>query len=189
MSRSATGSTLALPTNTDTHFATSRGAIMYKAEFRYHNELITLIAQPDGKGWKITLPDGAQYAIEHAEAQEHILTLRTATGFVRVAFLQTPQGVEIHESRGVSIGSSGRRRTRRSSTQHSSAEGILTAPMPGLVTKVFVQQGDPVEAGSATAHPRGDEDRAVVAGGRLRASCASCTCTRGRTGAGGYRAD
>lgn len=119
---------------------------MYKAEFRYHNELITLIAQPDGKGWKITLPDGAQYAIEHAEAQEHILTLRTATGFVRVAFLQTPQGVEIHE-RGRVYRFQRAETTRRSSTQHSSAEGILTAPMPGLVTKVFVQQGDPVEAG------------------------------------------
>lgn len=119
---------------------------MYKAEFRYHDDLLTLIAQPDGKGWEITLPDGVQYAIEHAETHENRLTLHTATGRVQVAFLKTPQGVEIHY-RGRVYRFQRAATTRRSSTQHSSAEGILTAPMPGLVTKVFVQQGDTVEAG------------------------------------------
>jgi biotin carboxyl carrier protein len=119
---------------------------MYKAEFRYHGDLLTLIAQPDGKGWNITLPNGTHYIIEHAEAHENTLTLRTATGIIQVAFLQTPQGVEIHE-RGRAYRFQRAEAPRRGNTQHSSAEGILTAPMPGLVTKVFVQQGDPVEAG------------------------------------------
>ncbi|MFQ3611372.1 MAG: biotin/lipoyl-containing protein, partial [Fimbriimonadales bacterium] len=34
-----------------------------------------------------------------------------------------------------------------STTQHGSADGLLTAPMPGLITKVLVQVGDRVEAG------------------------------------------
>lgn len=119
---------------------------MYKTEFRYHEALLTLTTQPEGKGWRITLPDGMQYAVEHAEAHENMLTVRTATGLVQVAFLQTPQGVEIHY-RGRVYRFQQAESTRRSSGQPSSAEGILTAPMPGLVTKVFVQKGDAVEAG------------------------------------------
>lgn len=132
--------------NTDALFAQLRGAAMYKTEFRYHHEPLTLTAQPDGKGWKIKLPDGAEYAVLHAESGENTLTLQTATGRIQVAFLQTPQGVEI-QYRGRVYRFQRVEPTRRSSAQHSSAESILTAPMPGLITKVFVQQGDTVEAG------------------------------------------
>jgi 3-methylcrotonyl-CoA carboxylase alpha subunit len=119
---------------------------MYKTEFRYHGELLTLTAQPDGKGWKITLPDGAEYAVLHAEANENTLTLQTAARCFQLAFLRTTQSVEI-QHRGRVYRFQRAEPTRRSGVQHSSAEGILTAPMPGLVTKVFVQPGDTVEAG------------------------------------------
>ena len=36
---------------------------------------------------------------------------------------------------------------RHGATQHSTAEGMLTAPMPGLIRKVLVQVGEQVEAG------------------------------------------
>lgn len=119
---------------------------MYKAEFHYQGNFITLTAQPDGKGWKIALPDGTKYTLLHAEATENILTLQTAAGRVQLAFIQTPQGIEI-QHRGRVYRFQRAEPTRRSATQHSSAEGVLTAPMPGLVTKVFVQQGERVEAG------------------------------------------
>lgn len=119
---------------------------MYKTEFCYHGELLTLTVQPDGKSWKITLPDGAEYAVLHAEADENTLILQTATGRIQLAFLQTPQGVEI-QYRGRVYRFQRAEPTRRSGGLHSSAEGILTAPMPGLVSKVFVQQGDAVESG------------------------------------------
>ncbi|GIV07299.1 MAG: hypothetical protein KatS3mg017_0501 [Fimbriimonadales bacterium] len=119
---------------------------MYKAEFRYQGNRITLTAQPDGKGWKIVLPDGAEYTVLHAEATENLLTLQTATGRVQLAFIQTSQGIEI-QHRGRVYRFQRAEPTRRGAIQPSSAEGVLTAPMPGLVTKVFVQQGEPVEAG------------------------------------------
>lgn len=119
---------------------------MYKTEYRYHGELITLTAQPDGKGWKITLPDGAEHTILHAEVGEHTLTLHTPTGNIQIAYAHTPQGVEV-QYRGRVYRFQRAEPTRKDATQHSSAEGVLTAPMPGLVTKVFVQPGERVEAG------------------------------------------
>jgi len=119
---------------------------MYKTEYRYQGELITLTAQPEGRGWKVTLPDGMEHTILHAEAGEHTLTLHTPTGVVQIAYAHTPQSVEV-QYRGRVYRFQRAEPTRTGATQHSSAEGILTAPMPGLVTKVFVQQGERVEAG------------------------------------------
>ncbi|MCX7992438.1 MAG: biotin/lipoyl-binding protein [Fimbriimonadales bacterium] len=119
---------------------------MYKTKFRYQEEDIALTTQPDGQGWKITLPDDTQHSLLHARAEENILTLQTPTGRMQLAFTQTPQGVEI-QYRGRVYRFQRAEPTRRSGAQHSSAEGILTAPMPGLITRVFVQQGERVEAG------------------------------------------
>lgn len=119
---------------------------MYKTEFRYRQERITLMAQPDADGWRIVLPDGSEQIARHAEAHANTLTLHTSTGRVQLAFLQTPQGVEI-QYRGRVYRFQYAEPSRRSATTHSSAEGVLTAPMPGLVTKVFVRQGETVEAG------------------------------------------
>ncbi|MCS6923233.1 MAG: biotin/lipoyl-binding protein [Fimbriimonadales bacterium] len=119
---------------------------MYKAEFRYGSELLTLTAQPDGKGWKVALPDGSEHTVLHAEAGENTLILQTSTGRIQLAFAQTAQGVEI-QYRGRVYRFQRAEPRRRGASQHSSAEGVLTAPMPGLVTKVFVQQGERVEAG------------------------------------------
>lgn len=119
---------------------------MYKSEYRYGSESLTLTAQPDGKGWKVALPDGSEYSVLSAEVGENTLTLQTPTGRVQLAFVQTPQGMEI-QYRGRVYRFQRAEPIRRSGTQHSSAEGVLTAPMPGLVTKVFVQQGERVEAG------------------------------------------
>lgn len=119
---------------------------MYKAEFRAGDQQITLTVQPDGKGWKITLPDGSVHSVAFADATEHTLTLHTATGRVQVAFAQTAQEVQI-QYRGRVYRFQRAEQTRATSARHTSAEGILTAPMPGLITKVFVQVGEQVEPG------------------------------------------
>jgi acetyl/propionyl-CoA carboxylase alpha subunit len=119
---------------------------MYKSEFRYRGETLALTAQPEGAGWKVCLPDGTELHIRRATAGENMLTLHTDTGVVQLFFVRTAQGVELQHCGRVY-------RFQRVEPhaggipQHSSAEGVLTAPMPGIITKVFVQQGDTVEAG------------------------------------------
>lgn len=113
---------------------------------RYQNELLTLAARPEGRSWKITLPDGSEHLVLHAAATEHTLTLELPSGRVALKFLRTPNGVEIHY-RGRVYRFQSAAPARQGEGYHSSAEGVLTAPMPGLITKVFVQEGELVEAG------------------------------------------
>lgn len=119
---------------------------MYKTEVHYQGEVLTLTAQPDGKGWKVVLPDGSEHTIFQAEASEPTITLELPTGRAVLKFVRTPNGVEIHY-RGRVYRFQSAAPTRQSDGHHPSAEGVLTAPMPGLITKVFVQQGERVEAG------------------------------------------
>jgi geranyl-CoA carboxylase alpha subunit len=119
---------------------------MYKAEFRYRDATLALTAQPDGKGWRITLPDGMERAVQHAEIADNRLVLHTDTGRVALAFARTAHGLEI-QYRGRVYRFQRVEAFTGDAPAHSSAEGALTAPMPGLVSKVFVQQGERVEAG------------------------------------------
>jgi UTP--glucose-1-phosphate uridylyltransferase len=137
--------TSAQRTSTDARSATSRGTAMYKSEFRYRGETLALTAQPEGEGWKVRLPDGTEFHIRRATASENMLTLHTDTGVVQLFFVRTAQGVEL-QYRG-RVYRFQRVEPLAGGIPHSSAEGVLTAPMPGIITKVFVQQGDPVEAG------------------------------------------
>lgn len=119
---------------------------MYKAEFRYRDATLALTAQPDGKGWRITLPDGMERAVQHAEIADNRLVLHTEAGRVVLAFVRTVQGLEI-QYRGRVYRFQRVEAFAGEAPAHSSAEGVLTAPMPGLVSKVFVEQGARVEAG------------------------------------------
>lgn len=119
---------------------------MYKSEFQALGETLSLIAQPEGAGWKVRLPDGTELHIRRAIANEHTLTLHTDTGVMQLFFVRTAQGVEL-QYRGRVYRFQRVEPLTGGILQHSSAEGVLTAPMPGIITKVFVRQGDPVEAG------------------------------------------
>ncbi|BCW96736.1 MAG: biotin/lipoyl-containing protein [Fimbriimonadales bacterium] len=119
---------------------------MYRAEFRYGNATLALTAQPDGRGWKITLPDGSERTVGRVEVAESRLVLHTEAGILSLAFVRTAQGVEI-QYRGRVYRFQRVEAFAGDAPQHASAEGVLTAPMPGLVSKVFVQQGARVEAG------------------------------------------
>ena len=120
---------------------------MYKAEFRYRDATLALTAQPDGTGWRITLPDGTERAALHAEVVGDRLVLHTDTGRVALAFARTAHGLEIQYRGRVYRFQRVEAFAGDASSAHSSAEGVLTAPMPGLVSKVFVEQGARVEAG------------------------------------------
>jgi acetyl/propionyl-CoA carboxylase alpha subunit len=119
---------------------------MYKSEFRYRGETLALTAQPEGEGWKVRLPDGTEFHIRRATASENMLTLHTDTGVVQLFFVRTAQGVEL-QYRGRVYRFQRVEPLAGGVSQHSSAEGMLTAPMPGIITKVLVRQGDTVEAG------------------------------------------
>ncbi|MCS7209424.1 MAG: hypothetical protein NZ874_07620, partial [Fimbriimonadales bacterium] len=91
---------------------------MYKTEFRYRGETLMLIAQPEGKGWKVILPDGSAHTVLHATADANNLTLHTPTGRIQVAFARTAQGVEI-QYQGHVYRFQRAEPTRRGATQHS----------------------------------------------------------------------
>ena len=119
---------------------------MYRAEFRYRNATLALTAQPDGKGWRVVLPDGTERTVARAEVVGDRVVLHTDTGRVALAFVRTAHGLEI-QYRGRVYRFQRVEAFAGDAPAHSSAEGALTAPMPGLVSKVFVQQGERVEAG------------------------------------------
>lgn len=119
---------------------------MYRAEFRYRDATLALTAQPDGKGWRITLPDSMERVVRHAEVVGDRLVLHTEAGRVVLAFVRTAQGLEI-QYRGRVYRFQRVEAVAGEALTHSSAAGVLTAPMPGLVSKVFVEQGARVEAG------------------------------------------
>lgn len=119
---------------------------MYKSEFRYRGATLALTAQPEGAAWKVRLPDGTELHIHRATANENTLTLHTDTGVIQLFFVRTAQGVEL-QYRGRVYRFQRAEPLASGAPQHTSAEGVLTAPMPGIITKVFVRQGDTVEAG------------------------------------------
>lgn len=119
---------------------------MYKSEFRYRGTTLALTAQPEGKGWTVVLPDGTMHTVPRAEIHENRILLHTERGSLALAFVRTAQGVEV-QYRGRVYWFQRVEAFAGEAPQHSSAEGVLTAPMPGLVSKVFVQQGQQVEAG------------------------------------------
>lgn len=119
---------------------------MYRSEFRYRGTILALTAQPEGKGWTVVLPDGTTETVQRAEVFENRILLHTDRGNLMVAFVRTTQGIEM-QYRGRVYRFQRVEAFTGGELQHSSAEGVLTAPMPGLVSKVFVQQGQQVEAG------------------------------------------
>ncbi|MGQ9657593.1 MAG: acetyl-CoA carboxylase biotin carboxyl carrier protein subunit [Fimbriimonadales bacterium] len=119
---------------------------MYRSEFRYRGTTLALTAQPEGKGWTVVFPDGTTQAVQRAEVLENRIVLHTDRGSLMLAFVRTAQGVEV-QYRGRVYRFQRVEAFAGDAPQHSSVEGVLTAPMPGLVSKVFVQQGQQVEAG------------------------------------------
>ncbi len=119
---------------------------MAKHRYEWHSTPIELEAQPSDGGWTITLPDGTRHPVEATlHALSGVLTLASESKRWRVGYHTTPQ--EVHLMWQGRLYRFRRPRAGHSAGTHTASEGILTAPMPGLVSKVWVQVGDEVEAG------------------------------------------
>ncbi len=119
---------------------------MKRLTFLYGEQRIELQVLPEGKSWRVILPDGSEHCVSEVHiGEDGSMRLRTPTGVWRLFFHQS--GNEM------SLSYQGRVYSFRSAVggiataHHSTAEGMLTAPMPGLIRKVLVQVGEQVEAG------------------------------------------
>ncbi len=118
---------------------------MPKSRFEWHGNPLEIEAHPEGAEWKVSLPDGSQHRVRvDRSSSEGTLIVHTPNKAWRVAYHATPTEVQIlYQGRFYRFQ---RPQPAGSPHHHASAEGVLTAPMPGLITKVFVQVGDRVEA-------------------------------------------
>ncbi|MEN3000438.1 MAG: biotin/lipoyl-containing protein [Armatimonadota bacterium] len=119
---------------------------MTRSEFLFQGERIVLQATREGSGWRVVLPDGSEHFVQSVQAHENgLLVLHMPAGVRRLHVHQ--EGDEIALSYQGHVYRFRRAIGRRGATHHSTAEGMLTAPMPGLIRKVLVQVGERVEAG------------------------------------------
>jgi len=119
---------------------------MTRLEFVYQGERFELQAVPEGSGWRVVLPDGSVYVVSHVELRDDgSLRLRTPVGTWQLFFHIS--GDELALSYRGRVYRFRRSVGRHGGTTHSTAQGMLTAPMPGLIRKVLVQVGERVEAG------------------------------------------
>ena len=117
---------------------------MHKRHYEWRGQPLEFTLQPLGKGWKLTLPEGSILEVEEARAEGSILILRPSSTVWRIPCWITADEVQL-----MWCGSLYRfpRPRAASVPAHTAAEGSLTAPMPGLITRVFVQVGQAVKAG------------------------------------------
>jgi len=123
------------------------GMILFvKLEYRFEGERITLSIEPTEGEWRITLPDGTIYEAAGEWEEENILLLRHGSRTMRVPVLSDGEQREIlWKGQVYRFERETSRRPR--AAHHSASEGILTAPMPGLIIKIPVQVGESVQAG------------------------------------------
>lgn len=119
---------------------------MAKHRYEWHGTSLEIEVQPSDRGWVVTLPDGARHTVEaNLHPMPGLLTLASEGKHRRLGYHTTPQEVQLmwqgrlYRFRRPQAG--------HSLSSHTASEGILTAPMPGLISKVWVQVGDEVEAG------------------------------------------
>jgi acetyl/propionyl-CoA carboxylase alpha subunit len=119
---------------------------MTRLEFLHGDERLELQLIPEGKGWRVVLPSGSTYQLLDAERREDgSLRLYLPDRVCQLFF--DANGDEIALCYRGHVYRFRRSVRRRGSTHHSTAEGMLTAPMPGLIRKVLVSEGEEVEAG------------------------------------------
>jgi 3-methylcrotonyl-CoA carboxylase alpha subunit len=119
---------------------------MKRLTFLYGERWIELQVLPEGKGWRVILPDGSQHQVSEVHIEEDgSLQLRTATGVWRLFFQRSGNEITLsYQGRVYPFHSAA---SGAATAHHPTAEGMLSAPMPGLIRKVLVQAGEQVEAG------------------------------------------
>lgn len=117
---------------------------MHKRHYEWQGQPLDFTLLSHGGSWQLTLPNSSLTEIHEARVEGSFLWIRTAEAFWRVPFLITSDEVQLlwkgHLYRF-------RRPHPSGSVLYPPGEGTLMAPMPGLITRVFVQEGQSVEAG------------------------------------------
>lgn len=118
---------------------------MHKRHYEWQGQSLEFSLQPVEKGWRLTLPDGRLVEVCEARVEGTLLLFRTESACWQVPFLVTPEEIHLlwqgHLYRF-------RRPRAVAAVGHTASEGTLVAPMPGLITRVLVQEGQAVEAGT-----------------------------------------
>ncbi len=119
---------------------------MKRLNFLYGEQRIELQVLPEGKGWRVILPDGSEHQVSEVHIEEDgSLQLRTSTSVWRLFFHRSGDEIALsYQGRVYSFRSAA---SGTATAHHPTAEGMLTAPMPGLIRKLLVQAGEQVEAG------------------------------------------
>lgn len=114
--------------------------------YQFQGERLSIEIEPAGERWRITLPDGEAFEVAGEWEDESILLLRWNHRQVRVPLVSDGDKREIAWNGQVyRFEREASRRPR--AAHHSASEGVLTAPMPGLIVKVAVKEGEAVHAG------------------------------------------
>jgi len=115
-------------------------------KYLYNGNELSVSAEPDGDGWRVTLPDGTVQPVRAQQLPGSLmeLTLPPASRRVRVAVARTDRGIEVSYGGAVYVFAPA---TERSPTRKPEASsGELVAPMPGVVADVSVEEGQEVAA-------------------------------------------
>jgi biotin carboxyl carrier protein len=118
-----------------------------KLDYQYQGERLSLTVEPAGEQWRITLPDGSIHTVAGEWEDEHTLLLRWENRQMRVPLLYS-KGEKREIAYNGQVYRFERETTRKPrAAHHSVSEGVLTAPMPGLIIKVLAEVGEKVRAG------------------------------------------
>lgn len=117
---------------------------MHRRHYEWQGQPLDFTLQSHGGGWQLTLPNGSFMEILEARVEGSFLWIRTAEALWRIPFLITSDEVQLLW-KGYLYRF--RRPNPTGASSHAHAEGTLMAPMPGLITRVFVQEGQSVAAG------------------------------------------
>lgn len=115
-----------------------------RLEFTHAGETVMLDAAAEGTGWRVTLPDGTTETFQARRLPDGNLLLTQGTRSFRVAVAQNGNETLLFRDGATYRFSKGAAKT--GGAARAEAVGLLVAPMPGLVTKVLVAEGEAVSA-------------------------------------------
>lgn len=114
--------------------------------YQFQGERLSIEIEPEGEQWRITLPDGKTFEVAGEWEDESVLLLKWNNRQVRAPLVSDGDKREI--SWNGQVYRFERETSRRPrAAHHSASEGVLTAPMPGLIVQVAVKPGEAVRTG------------------------------------------
>jgi biotin carboxyl carrier protein len=113
--------------------------------FRFGSDDVELSAVSEKSSWRMRLPDGSEKLIEATRLEEDVLRLEVGDRVIDVPFALAGGNVLISFG-GAAYEFSPAGAAGAKAGQSEQASGLLTAPMVGTISELFVKEGDWVEA-------------------------------------------